>query len=59
MDGWRRMGLDDAFLIKQALPFGARFWRWARWARFSMKVFAHYIIYIYPREGLASLGVCG
>ena len=25
MDGWRRAGLDDAFLIKQMLPFGARF----------------------------------
>jgi len=23
MDGWHRIGLDDAFLIKQALPFGA------------------------------------
>jgi len=44
MDGWRRMGLDDAFLIKQALPFGARF---------SMKDFVYYVIYIYPREGIA------
>ena len=45
--------MDDAFLIKQALPFGARFWSWARWARFSIEKFVNYIIYIYPREGLA------
>jgi len=44
MDGWCRMGLDDAFLIKQALPFGARF---------SMKNFVYYVIYIFPREGIA------
>ena len=44
MDGWRRMGLDDTFLIKQAFPFGARF---------SIEEFVNYIIYIYPREGLA------
>jgi len=53
MDGWHRMGLDDTFLIKQVLPFGARFWSWARWARFSIEYFVNYIIYIYPREGLA------
>jgi len=47
------MGLDDAFLIKQALPFGARFWSWVPWARFSIEKFVNYIIYIYPREGLA------
>jgi len=47
MDGWHRMGLDDAFLIKQALPFGAH------WAQFSIEKFVNYIIYIFPREGLA------
>jgi len=50
MDGWCRMGLDDTFLIKQALPFGARF---SRWAQFSMKDFVYYVIYIFPREGIA------
>jgi hypothetical protein len=39
MDGWRRVGLDDAFLIKQALPFGVQFWCWAR---FSMKKIVYY-----------------
>ena len=53
MGGWHRIGLDDAFLIKQALPFGARFWCWAHWAQFSMKKFGYYIIYIFPREGIA------
>jgi hypothetical protein len=42
MDGWRRAGLDDAFLIKQALPFGVRFWCWARWARFSIEIIICY-----------------
>ena len=50
MDGWCRMGLDDAFLIKQVLPFGAWFWSWAQ---FSMKKFVNYIVYVFPREGLA------
>jgi hypothetical protein len=42
MDGWRRAGLDDTFLIKQALPFGVRFWCWARWARLSIEKFVYY-----------------
>jgi hypothetical protein len=25
MDGWRRMGLDDAFQIRQAIPVGLVF----------------------------------
>ena len=43
------MGLDDVFLIKQVLPFGAWFWSWAQ---FSMKKFVNYIVYVFPREGL-------
>jgi hypothetical protein len=39
MDGWRRIGLDDAFPIRQALPVGVRFWRWAR---FSIEKIVHY-----------------
>jgi hypothetical protein len=45
MDGWRRVGLDDAFLIKQALPVGARFWCWARWARLSIEIIVYYSRY--------------
>jgi hypothetical protein len=37
MDGWRRIGLDDDFPIRQALLVGVRFWCWARWARFSIE----------------------
>ena len=51
MGGWRRVGLDDAFLIKQALPVGARFWCWARSARVSKEKFIYYSRYIIPREG--------
>jgi len=28
------MGSDDDFQIRQVLPIGARFYYWARWARF-------------------------
>jgi hypothetical protein len=52
MGGWRRAGLDDAFPIRQALPVGARFWCWARWARISIEKCVYYSGYIYPREGL-------
>jgi hypothetical protein len=34
MGGWRRMSLDDAFPIRQAIPVGlarAQFWCWACW----------------------------
>ena len=38
MDGWRRIGLDDAFpKLGKLLPIGparGRFGCWARWARF-------------------------
>ena len=34
MDGWRRMGSDDDFQIRQVLPAGGRFCCWAPWARF-------------------------
>jgi hypothetical protein len=43
MGGWRRMGSDDDFRIRQALPAGARFWCWARWAQFSIEKFVYYI----------------
>jgi len=42
MDGWRRIGLDDAFPIRQALLVGARFWCWARWARFFIEIIVYY-----------------
>jgi len=44
MDGWHRAGLDDAFLIKQVLPFGAQFWCWAPWARFSIEIYMYFYI---------------
>ena len=31
-NGWRRMGLDDDFPIRQVLPVGAQFCFWAHWA---------------------------
>ena len=42
MDGWRRIGLDDAFPIRQVLPVGVRFWCWARWARFFIEIIVYY-----------------
>jgi hypothetical protein len=42
MDGRHRAGLDDAFLIKQVLPFGVRFWCWAPWAQFSIEKIVYY-----------------
>jgi hypothetical protein len=42
MDGWRRIGLDDDFPIRKALPVGVRFWCQARWARFSIQKFMYY-----------------
>jgi hypothetical protein len=42
IDGWQRIGLDDDFPIRQALPVGVRFWCWARWARFSMEKIVYY-----------------
>ena len=52
MDGWRRMGLDDAFPIRQVLPVGARarFWCWAHWAGFFIVknvYFTRYNAYIF------------
>ena len=37
MGEWRRMGLDDTFLIKQVLLFGTRLWCWAHWAWVSIE----------------------
>ena len=39
MDGWRSMGLDVDFLIRQVLAIGftrAWFYSWARWAWFFL-----------------------
>jgi hypothetical protein len=41
MGGWRRIGLDDNFPIRQAMPGGFGFWRWARWAWFSIEKIVH------------------
>ena len=58
MDGWRRIGSDDDFQIRQVFPVGlarARFCSWARWARFfifrnmyitSYSIFTHNIPFI-------------
>jgi hypothetical protein len=45
MGGCVRMNLDDDFQIRQALPVGARFWCWARWAQFSVEIFVYYSKY--------------
>jgi len=45
MDGWRRIGLDDDFPIRQALLVGVRFWCWARWARFPIEIIVYYSRY--------------
>ena len=38
MGGWRRMGSDNDFRIRQVLPVQARFCFWARWPRaFTVK----------------------
>ena len=36
MGGWHRLGSDDDFRIRQELLVRARFYCWARWARFFM-----------------------
>jgi len=48
MDGWRSMGLDVDFPIRQVLPVGpaqARFRSWARWAQFFNLEFLYLNIY--------------
>jgi len=45
MGGCVRMNSDDDFPIRQVLLVGARFWCWARWARFSIGRFVHYSRY--------------
>ena len=47
MGGWRRMGSDDDFRIRQVLPVGARFCFWARWPRvFTVKTRCYILIAI-------------
>ena len=41
MGGCVRMNSDDDFPIRQALPGGARFWCWARWAQFSIEIIVY------------------
>jgi hypothetical protein len=43
MDGWRRMGLDDAFQIRQVLSLGLVQTRFSSWARFLYSRYNEYV----------------